>query len=257
MNEGSADALTLGPVYDLNPSHVVSQYEVHWGDGSTSAYPAAALPADRTITHTYADGPAPDLPISVDLVETTTPDAGFGGGRTTTDFAGNSSANAMAFDPTTGGSVVLAQTDGGSAFLRYTASGALDTIFGAGTGRVAFDNAVTLTRYNVTIDGSGNILVAGYKNGGSSTHNDFALARYTPDGVRDTTFGVKGVVSFDLGFKNNDIAYGRPRCARPHPRDRLRLQHVHQTLGRCPGASHRRRRVGHDLRHGRDRGHRR
>jgi 6-phosphogluconolactonase (cycloisomerase 2 family)/PKD repeat protein len=63
--EGSAYTLTLGAVSDPgNPGTPpqVSQYIVHWGDGSDSTYTAAG-----PVTHTYADGPN-NTTASVDVV---------------------------------------------------------------------------------------------------------------------------------------------------------------------------------------------
>lgn len=54
--------LTLGPVKDVGFS--VSQYLVHWGDGSSNAYTALG-----TYAHTYASGGATGATISVDVVD--------------------------------------------------------------------------------------------------------------------------------------------------------------------------------------------
>jgi uncharacterized delta-60 repeat protein len=103
---------------------------------------------------------------------------------------------------------------------KVTAGGVLDTTFGvldasgkAHTG-FAFANlnpidpltgspgVVNATVGDVTTDASGNILVTGQVNG------DFTTVRFTPAGVLDKTFGVKGVstVAFDLGGSNSDKA---------------------------------------------------
>ena len=135
-------------------------------------------------------------------------DAGFGTrGRVENAFGGNDFGYAAAVDPTDGDIVVFAQTSGGSDFVRYRPDGTLDTSFGSGTGRVAFDYAVGTNQYNLTIDGSGRILVAGtVSNGG--TGQDFAVARYNADGSLDTSFGDgAGKVAFDLGLAQNDYAY--------------------------------------------------
>jgi len=73
---GGAGAATQGGTYVLNLGAVVdpgadtvSQYVVHWGDGATSTYTAATLPAGRAVTHNYAAGfPSGTLrTIAVDL----------------------------------------------------------------------------------------------------------------------------------------------------------------------------------------------
>jgi uncharacterized delta-60 repeat protein len=65
-NEGSAYSLVLGAVTDPGQD-TVSQYVIHWGDGSSSIIDAAALPANRTIAHTFADNGS--YAITVDLTD--------------------------------------------------------------------------------------------------------------------------------------------------------------------------------------------
>ncbi len=62
VDEGAPFTLTLGPVTDPGDD-TVSQYVVHWGDGTTDTYNAA-----ENVTHRYADGNA-TATISVDLVD--------------------------------------------------------------------------------------------------------------------------------------------------------------------------------------------
>ena len=67
VDEGSVYTLTLGPVVDPG-TDTVSQYVIHWGDGADQTIPAAGLPANREVTHTYADGPSSPT-ITVDLTD--------------------------------------------------------------------------------------------------------------------------------------------------------------------------------------------
>ncbi|WP_300435322.1 PKD domain-containing protein, partial [Zoogloea sp.] len=54
--EGSPYTVTLGAVQDV-AADTVSEYRIDWGDGSAPQVIAAAdLPANRQVTHTYADG---------------------------------------------------------------------------------------------------------------------------------------------------------------------------------------------------------
>src|SRR5262249_30567287 len=62
VNEGAAYTLTLGAVTDPGTDSV-TQYIVHWGDGSSDTYTTAGAK-----THAYADGPATRA-ITVDLVD--------------------------------------------------------------------------------------------------------------------------------------------------------------------------------------------
>jgi hypothetical protein len=64
--EGSPYTLSLGPVIDPAPT-TVSQYTVHWGDGSSDNYtPAQVTSLNGQVQHTYAQGPN-SYAITVDL----------------------------------------------------------------------------------------------------------------------------------------------------------------------------------------------
>ena len=114
--------------------------------------------------------------------------------------------------------VTGSSTDSDFAVARYNSDGSLDTSFGTG-GRVVTD----LFRYQsgdnwpsddqaqaVAIQTDGKILVAGYSY--QVTYQgtqgwDFAIVRYNSDGTLDTSFGVGGTATADLGSVN-DYAYG-------------------------------------------------
>lgn len=76
VDEGTLYTLTIGEVQDPGDD-TVTDYFIDWGDGHQSSIAAVDLPADRTVTHTYADGVA-FTSIVVDLVDEdgTHPDAG-------------------------------------------------------------------------------------------------------------------------------------------------------------------------------------
>ncbi|MFZ1755800.1 MAG: hypothetical protein WAU10_18755, partial [Caldilineaceae bacterium] len=63
VNEGSSYALTLGAVTDPGDD-TVSQYIIHWGDGS----PDTTTASPGVVSHTYDDGPSTST-IVVDLVD--------------------------------------------------------------------------------------------------------------------------------------------------------------------------------------------
>jgi uncharacterized delta-60 repeat protein len=84
------------------------------------------------------------------------------------------------------------------AVARYTPTGALDPTFGAG-GLVTTDFGSSEQASAATVDGAGRIVVAGFSG------DDFAIARYTPEGTLDPTFGTNGTVKTDLG--SFDIAF--------------------------------------------------
>lgn len=90
---------------------------------------------------------------------------------------------------------------------RYRADGSLDTTFGSGgTARVSFGNGPATVR-GVAFQSDGRVVVAGqYESAGSSARY-FALARFTPGGQLDPTFGVNGTVLTDLGAGMSNEAY--------------------------------------------------
>ncbi len=79
---------------------------------------------------------------------------------------------------------------------RYTSGGALDTGFGiAGIASADF-NAKSVTIGNVAIDPFGNIVVAGGVVAPGNGQWYFAAARFTSNGVADTSFGGTGKVKY-------------------------------------------------------------
>jgi len=127
-----------------------------------------------------------------------------GDGKVTTDFGGKE-------DP---GHSVTVQADGkilvagyshrydgsggpGLALARYNTNGSLDTSF-SGDGKVTTDfggyGYGYDVGYSVTVQADGKILVAG-----SSSGNDFALARYNVNGSLDTSFDGDGKVTTGFG----------------------------------------------------------
>jgi uncharacterized delta-60 repeat protein len=83
------------------------------------------------------------------------------------------------------------------ALLRYNADGTLDTGFGSGGIVVTTIGDTTEDRgYAVAIQSDGKIVVAG------ESFLNFALARYTSDGVLDTSFDSDGIVITDFGSED-------------------------------------------------------
>jgi uncharacterized delta-60 repeat protein len=109
------------------------------------------------------------------------------GGKATTNFA--ESANGLARQPD-GRIVAVGSTSTVNfALARYTPSGSLDPTFGlGGTVLTGIVNGFQASAVAVTLQPDGKIVVAGQAQG-------FALARYTPNGVLDPTFGSGGKVT--------------------------------------------------------------
>ncbi len=135
-------------------------------------------------------------------------------GKVVTDFGGSDSATGIAID-SSGRILVVGSTDAQAkhsfcrewALARYNSDGTLDTSFGT--------NGLVITDFSgsgasedeaaaVTTDANGNVVVAGRSDSGGKNW-DFAVARYTPSGSLDTTFGSGGKVLTDFGASGIDI----------------------------------------------------
>ncbi len=131
------------------------------------------------------------------------PDTSFGGGGwVTTDFGGyDDYVMSVAIQPdhkiVAGG---VAHYD--FALARYNTDGSLDTSFGSG-GSTTILNGTDGGAPSVAIQPDGKILELGYQIVGTY---DFALARYSPGGNLDTTFGSGGMVTTDF-YGGSDVGY--------------------------------------------------
>jgi uncharacterized delta-60 repeat protein len=140
---------------------------------------------------------APPSRVSADAGDL---DTSFGtNGIVVTDLGGNELAQSVSVQRD--GRIVIGVNSldfigGDFTLIRYNADGTLDTSFGFGgfaeTDFLGFGGIVT----SVRIDAQGRILAAGYIQTSSQPHQDidFALARFTPNGLLDTTFGSQGKV---------------------------------------------------------------
>jgi len=140
-------------------------------------------------------------------------DATFGtGGKVTTDFAGDDDA-AFALVLQTDGKLVAAggaktSTREDFALARYNADGSLDATFGTG-GKLTTDfNGDDDEAHGLVLQPDGKLVAAGVAK--TSRSNDFALARYNPDGSLDTTFGTGGKVTTDFA-RDDDAAFAVAR----------------------------------------------
>jgi uncharacterized delta-60 repeat protein len=135
-------------------------------------------------------------------------DTSFGGtGKITTDFSGGSDVGRQVAVQSDGKIVVVGSANNGAnydfALARYTTNGVLDTAFN-GTGKVTTPiGSGDDQAYSLKVQSDGKIVVAGRSHNGSNY--DFALARYTTNGVLDTTFNGTGKVTTGVG-NTDDIA---------------------------------------------------
>jgi uncharacterized delta-60 repeat protein len=96
------------------------------------------------------------------------------------------------------------------AVIRLLASGNLDTTFdtdGKQTVNFGVGLVVSETAYDVAIDGSNRIVLAGSSSVGVGGTLDFALARLDASGVLDATFSTDGKVTTDFNQNRDDEAF--------------------------------------------------
>ena len=137
-------------------------------------------------------------------------------GRQTMDFGGADTGRAVVLQPN--GAVIVAG-DGGAgaadfAVARFTRSGAPDTTFGGGDGRVNFTFGAGqfggIERATAAaLQADGKIVVAGYTDAGTrggADPFDIAVARLNPDGSLDTSFSDDGKVTVDFGHDDRASA---------------------------------------------------
>jgi uncharacterized delta-60 repeat protein len=136
-------------------------------------------------------------------------DTSFGSGGSVTTAIGSGHDYGYSVAVQSDGKIVVAgSSSNGSntdfALVRYTAAGALDASFGNG-GKVTTDfGSSTDIGQSVAVQSDGKIVVAGY-----ALTNGYlvALARYTPAGALDTSFGSGGKVTTWIGSSFNDRGY--------------------------------------------------
>lgn len=117
-------------------------------------------------------------------------------------YAGFDAAGAVAVQ--NDGKIVVAGFADDASFIsvlavaRYDADGNLDAAFGSG-GKVTIDlGIVSSVRVDLAIDAAGRIVVVGTVTRDPSLPSDVGVARLTPGGALDATFGVGGTVTTDV-----------------------------------------------------------
>lgn len=83
---------------------------------------------------------------------------------------------------------------------RYNTNGSLDETFGNG-GIVLTQIDLQSSALDLALQADNKIIIAGYALNGSNEH--FALVRYNTDGSLDTTFGIEGIVSTEIGISSH------------------------------------------------------
>lgn len=94
------------------------------------------------------------------------------------------------------------------AVVRYETNGALDTNFGsAGIATSNFSSKEDWA-WGAAFESLGRLTVVGRAKVGTATHYDFALARYSTDGILDTKFSGDGLANSTVIANQDDIARG-------------------------------------------------
>jgi uncharacterized delta-60 repeat protein len=152
------------------------------------------------------------LPLGVGAVGSGDLDSSFGGdGTVTTSFGNGNSTVARAVALQADGKVVVAGSyrsdtfDIDIALARYLPNGTLDASF-SGDGKVLtdFEDGSVDSAQALALQPDGKIVVAGTY---VFISNDFALARYLPNGTLDASFSGDGKVLTDFGLGNDDVAF--------------------------------------------------
>jgi uncharacterized delta-60 repeat protein len=145
------------------------------------------------------------------------PDPTFhGDGLVTTDIGGFSVDTVKDVAVQSNGKIVVVGSAGdGTSFgnddfviARYNTDGSLDDTFGNSGGVITGDFGLPSSEAaSVVIDGEGRIVVAGRTGSTAlSRDNDFAVARFTPEGDLDDSFDGDGIVTTDISFDFRDEA---------------------------------------------------
>jgi uncharacterized delta-60 repeat protein len=202
--------VAAGTVSRLLSAIVLARYETDGsldptfgGDGrARAAFPggmfvrAVAIQADGRIVVVGSSGSSVTRFALARFTTDGSLDPTFGeDGRVTTTFRRRAEAYDVAIQAD--GKIIAVGTSGRRqkfALVRYNADGSLDVGFG-GDGKVLTDVAVgDDSGTSIVIQADGRIVAAG------TSGCDFAVARYNDDGSLDTTFGVGGTVTSDLGL---------------------------------------------------------
>jgi uncharacterized delta-60 repeat protein len=123
-------------------------------------------------------------------------DIGFGvGGKVVTMFSNNNGGGADGLTIQPDGKIIVVGSGVGvsqqSQIARYNVNGTLDSSFGAG-GEVVAPFGASFSPSALLLQGDGRIIVAG---GNFTAPSNYAWARFNPDGSKDVTFGMGGLVT--------------------------------------------------------------
>lgn len=183
------------------------------GDGKSSTANAVVVQPDGKIVTAGATSDGGRIKFTVARFTTDgKPDPAFGtGGSVFTAFGASKDATASALALQQDGKIVAAgvavldSSKAGFALARYNPDGTLDSSFAtAGVSIVGLSSSGKSAAGAVALQPDGKIIAAGAATVGDKT--GFALARYTPAGAIDPSFGTGGATIETIGSETNATA---------------------------------------------------
>jgi uncharacterized delta-60 repeat protein len=156
------------------------------------------------------------------------------GGIVTTSFA-DGVAGVGGFEQSNGDIVAVAQVNfvnnvgTGIGLVRYTSAGELDTTFGTNGITVTTFAGIAFDPFGFAVQKNGDILIGGVATT-KSGRNEFGLARYTSNGVLETTFGTNGLVITKVGTRSD-----APSALLLQPNGRIVMGGFEVAGGNIPG----------------------
>jgi uncharacterized delta-60 repeat protein len=169
---------------------VVAGFSVNPGSGFYNDFAVVRYKSNGTLDNTFGSGQQ---------------------GKVTTDVGGKSDYGySVAIQPldqkiVVGGYSVI--TDEDFSLVRYNTNGSLDFSFGSNGKKAVGIGANTLDVGHSVLIQNGLIILSGYSFGQFLTNGNFALMRFTANGLIDNTFGNQGKVSTDF-IGNADLGNG-------------------------------------------------
>ena len=195
----------LDPEFSLDGD---GEQTTDFSNGADQAHAVAIQPADQKIVVAGLAGPPGESDFALARYTTAgSLDSSFSApdGKLTTDFGGVSFADDVAVQDD--GKILVAGTDnaatGDFALARYNTDGSLDTSFSCDGKQITDFAGNTEVANGVAVQSDGRIVVAG-SSFSQTTVNDFAVARYNPDGSLDTGFSGDGKQT--VPFAATDVA---------------------------------------------------
>ncbi len=169
--------------------------------------PDGKIVAAGTVFVNFIPGESSDTDFALARYNTDgTPDATFGnGGQVSTDFLGfEDDAFSILIQPD-GKIVAVGSANDPATFYdfaaaRYLSNGTIDTTFGvAGKVRTDFGDQNFDRARSAALQADGKIVAAGFAISQNGGVQNFAVARYTSNGILDTTFSGDGKTQIDFG----------------------------------------------------------